>query len=57
MADKPGFLDRLLGRTATPSPSPEVSPGPPEATPRYVEQVEALQQAPVPAPKQKASES
>ena len=52
MADKPGFLDRLLGRTATPSPSPEVSPGPPEATPRYVEQVEALQQAPVPAPKQ-----
>jgi fused signal recognition particle receptor len=50
MADKPGFLDRLLGRTP-PAPQPEPSPGPPETTPAYVEQVEAAA-APTAAPKQ-----
>jgi fused signal recognition particle receptor len=58
MADKPGFLDRLLGRTQPqpqpqPQPGHEPTPGPPEATPAYVEQVERQQPAaPAPPPKQ-----
>ncbi len=33
MADKPGFLKRLLGETPAPSPAPDHAPGPPETLP------------------------
>ena len=47
---KPGFMDRLLGRTAPAPAEHEPPPGPPETTPEYVERVEAAGQAPQAAP-------
>ena len=46
---KPGLMDRLFGRPATPPAAPEPPPGPPETTPAYIEKVEAGQQAETPA--------
>ena len=49
---KPGFMDRLLGRSPAAAPEHEPPPGPPETTPGYIERVEAPAPVPQAAPKQ-----
>ena len=64
---KPGMLERLFGRPASPAPTPtpapspgpvtphEPPPGPPETTPGFIERVEGHADAPEPQPTGRAA--